>query len=263
MMHLLLALALAAPPTPQVGFDTMVDVPTQGPVVSVLADIHVAAQVDGDVVALAGNVYLAPGAVVRGDAVALGGRVLGGAPVSGMSVAVELLERQLGGRPFWGTVCLRAGMWLVIAGSLLLTAPRLARRAAAGLGAGPLRAGLLGSAGLALWMLVVVLVLAVTSSPLGFAVLMLAIAGFLVTKALGVVAVAMMLAHRLSPALPVSLRGEVTRTSLVLTGLVLISFVPFAGPAVWLACQVVGIGSVMAMVLQRHPLPLLLPRLAR
>jgi hypothetical protein len=246
-----------------VGFDTVVGVPTQGPVVAVLADVHVTAQIDGDVVAVAGNVYLEPGAVVRGDAVALGGRVLGGGPVSGSSVAVELLERQPGGRSFWGTVCFRAGIWLVIAGLLLLTAPGVARRAAASLGVGPWRAGLLGAAGLALWMLVAVLVLAVTSSPLGVAVLMLAIIGFLLTKAVGVVAVAIVMAHRLAPALPASLRGEVSRTSLVLAGLVLISFVPVAGPAVWLVCQVMGIGSVMATVLQGRPLPLLLPRLAR
>jgi len=59
--------------------------------------------------------------------------------------------------------------------------------------------------------------------------------------------------------LPLRLRGELTRTGVALSVLLLLALLPVVGPAVWLAANVVGIGAVVGALLERHPLALPLP----
>ncbi len=102
--------------------------------VAVLEDLWVDGVVEGDVVALGGDVILGPGAHVRGDVVALYGRVerSGQARVSGRIVAVDSLAALAaehapgtgGVRTVWGLRALVAGGWLLVTTLLAAALPR-------------------------------------------------------------------------------------------------------------------------------------------
>jgi hypothetical protein len=267
---LLLAGALLAAPAPQLGAPVLVDRPTQGPVVALLADVRVSSEIVGDVVAVGGDVELAAGARVHGDVVALGGRVRGSGSVSGRVasagglglVGLGGLETSDGSVSALGLGLLRAGVWLTLGSLVILAVPRQVRSLGLRLTAERLRSPMIGVLALLVWLAVVVLALAVTNSPLGVACLLLAVAALLAAKLAGVVGVAWVMGKAVAVYLPLRLRGELTRTGVALSVLLLLALLPVVGPAVWLAANVVGIGAVVGALLERHPLALPLPSFA-
>ena len=269
MITLLLAGALLAAPPPQLGVPVVVDRPTQGPVVAILADIRVASDVVGDVVAIGGDVEVARGASVRGDVVALGGRVVGPGSVSGRVASHgSLALLNLGGpssRPAassWGVGLLWAGAWLTLGSLVILALPARVRSAGLHLSSAPLRSVAIGVLALLVWLALVVLALAVTASPLGVAFLLVAVSLLLVAKLAGVVAVAWAAGTALAGRLPVAVRGELARTGAALVVLSLLALVPAVGPALWLVANVVGIGAAVGALLESRALAVPLPRFA-
>ena len=63
------------------------------------------------------------------------------------------------------------------------------------------------------------------------------------------------------PALPLAWRSELPRTGVALLILTAFSTVPVLGAAVWLVANVVGVGAVVGVLLQRRALVPLLARL--
>ncbi len=257
MTALILAGALLAAPAPRLGVHVVVDRPTEGPVVALRADVRVTSEVVGDVVAVGGNVELAPGASVRGDVVAFGGRVAGPGAVSGRVASGGGLGPAGGGGlagargsvSGLGLGLLRAGVWLTLGSLMILALPGRVRGAGVQLAASPLRSAAVGALALLVWLALVVLALAVTDSPLGVAFVLLAVALLLAAKLAGVVAVAWVVGRAAAPRLPVPLRGEMARTGTALLALTLFALVPVVGPVVWLAANLIGIGAVAAAVL--------------
>ncbi len=273
MMPLVLLAALLQPlqppPVPRLGTTVTVDAPTAGPVVSLAGDVRVCAEVVGDVVAVAGSVVLEAGARVHGDVVALGGQVKGEGQASGRVVGLAPSSGPAsrraapdGGRLWLGAALLRLGLWLVAASLLLLAAPRLVRRAGEPVLAAPLRTVGVGVASLVVWLAAVILAVAAAARG-GAVVLLAALALLLAVKAVGVMAVAWVLAGLAAPVLPPGWRGEMVRTNLLLALLVAASLLPALGWPLWLGVNLVGIGGATAALLARLRWPQQLAHWAR
>ncbi len=266
MIGLLLASALAAAPTPRVGVAVSIDRPTRGPVVAVLGDVFVSSEVEGDVVALGGDVRLGAGAIVRGDVVAVGGSPLGPGKVTGRAVGVGGLggDRAAGarGQVAWGLGVARAGVWVVLGSLLVLLLPRWVRGAGERLAGQSWKSPVIGALALLVWVFTVMLALAVMTTPVGAACLLLAVGLLLAAKLVGIVGVAWVLGRAAARFLPRAWRGEVPRTGLALLALAVLSLAPAVGPSLWLIANVVGIGAAVGALLARYPLAFLIPRLA-
>jgi hypothetical protein len=266
---LLLAAALAAAPAPQVGAALSIERPTQGPVVAVLGDVVVSSEVVGDVVAVGGDVELAPGALVHGDVVAIGGSAFGAGRATGRVVGLGSFGVGTGahasrsaGSVAWGLGLLRVGLWVTVGSLLLLLAPRIVRGTGEQVVLRLWQTPVIGMLALLVWFVTVVLALAVTATPLGAGCLLLAVGLLLLGKLLGVVGVAWLLGRGAVRALPVAWRGELPRTGIALLVMTALSAVPAFGAALWLVVNVVGVGAVVGTLLQRLPLALPFPRLA-
>lgn len=261
MTLLLLVGALAVAPQPRLGATVRVVEPTQGTVVSVVGDVVVESEVDGDVVALAGGVTLAAGARVSGDVVAVGGSVAGPGRVEGRVVAIAAGPSWPGGEVAsdpalrWGLQLLRLGVWVSLAAVLLLLAPRPLRQCGERLAARPLRTALAGLAALVAWFSLLLLAVAASSSPLGVAVMLIGVAALLAVKAFGLVAVVWALGRSLYPVLPRPLRGEVPRTVVAMAAGVLLALVPAVGTLVWMVLSALGIGAVAGCLGAPAPAP--------
>jgi hypothetical protein len=264
---ILLALALAAAPTPQIGENVGVEVPTRGPVVALLGDATIGSEVAGDVIALGGDVVLTQNAVVRGDVIALGGEVRGNAPVSGRTVAVAGLFAGTGrgrgaSRATWGASLFRAGAWIVLGWLIMFLAPTSVRRVGERIVELRWRTLMLGTMALAVWLLAVVLALALAVTPLGVACLLLAVALFLLAKLAAIVGASWALGKVFSRGFPRRWRGEFARTGAVLVAVAAVSLLPVAGDLAWLAVTVSGIGAGVSVMLRGRRLALLVPMLS-
>lgn len=261
----LLAATLAAAPQPQAGANLVISQPTQGPVVGLFGDVRVQARVEGDVVALAGNVVLEAGADVTGEVVAVGGEVLGTGVVRGRAVSLGSLGfgtsvRSPGGqRAAWGLFLLRLGGWMLVATALILLFPRAVRTSAVRLATHPGRVTVVGGITLAVWLAFMVLAAVAVRSPVGAGLLMGGALALLAAKTAGIVVAAWWLGWWGARWLPLRLRAELPRTSLVVGLLVAVSLVPMLGSAVWIVANVTGIGSIMWGVVQRVSLRRWLP----
>lgn len=258
MGGILLALVLVAPPAPVPGQEVEVRVATAGTVVGLAADVTVAAKVEGDVVALAGDVVLVPGAWITGDVVALGGRVLGEGQIDGRAVAlagwgVHGSFSSTSWGTGWGLRLMWLGVWVVAANVLLLVAPRTVRRSGEVLGRSPVRTLLMGCAALAGCLALLVVGLALSSTVLGVPLFVAAMLVLVAVKWLGVVGAAWRLGRWLAPRLPLVLRPEIPRTVVSQLLLCLASQLPILGPLAWTTVNVMAIGAVAVVVLQRRP----------
>jgi len=264
---LLLAAALAMAPAPQVGATLAIERPTQGPVVAVLGDVFVSSEVVGDVVAVGGDVELAPGALVRGDVVALGGSVFGGGSATGRVVGLGGLgapahASRLAGSVAWGLALVRVGLWVIVGSLLLLFFPRIVRGTGELVVRRPWQTPLIGILALMVWLVTVMFALAVTTTPLGAGCLLLAVGLLLLAKLLGIVGFAWLIGRAGVRALPIAWRGELPRTGIALLVMTALSALPVLGGSLWLVVNVVGIGAVVGTVLERLPIGLPFPRLA-
>ncbi|MCU0292696.1 MAG: polymer-forming cytoskeletal protein [Thermoanaerobaculaceae bacterium] len=258
-LGLLLTIALVAAPPPSAGSNIHITRPTSGPVVSLLGDIRVDALVDGDVVALGGDVVLGEAAEVTGEVVTVGGAVSGVGTVRGRAVAIGALgmgtaTRSSGGlRTALGLHCLRVGGWLLLGTAVLLLLPRAIHANVQRVRCQPLRALVIGLVTLALWLAATILAAVVVRSAMGAGLLLLGTGVLLVIKTVGIVTSAWWLGERSVAILPVGLRGEVPRTGLALAALTVLSALPVVGPATWVAANVLGIGAVTWGLAQRLP----------
>ncbi len=215
---------------------------------AVLEDVTVSGPVNGDVVVLAGDVILKPGARVAGDVVAVLGTVdrQPGAEVAGRIVAVSSVAglgmRSLGPRSVAEAVALRvlaAGAWLLAVNIVLLLFPGMARTASESAAVLSPEAAVLGLiAALTVFMS---LVAALGLGPLAPAVVVALIAVTLALKLIGLAALTARLGALLLPphlALPVPVRA-----SAALLALLLLRLVPVAGGLLWTAVSVLALGS--------------------
>lgn len=263
MIVLLLAAAVATPPPPALGRSILVETATRGTVVSLGAPIEVGADVDGDVVAIVGDIELSAGVVVRGDVVALGGRVTGQGTVEGRVVGIGSIT----GSPLaaagpttlrsrLGLALARAGGWVLLATVVVLFAPRTVRRAASRLRELGWRALAAGVAVLLLWLVVMTVALLGNVRPLGRTLVAAGIVALLVVKVVGLTVVARVVGDRLIDRLPLALRSEVARVGLAALALVAVGMVPAVGGVVWALANLVGLGAVAALLIPRGGLPL-------
>ncbi|MGE5235102.1 MAG: hypothetical protein ACM3O7_01990 [Acidobacteriota bacterium] len=267
MLGLVLAATLAAAPSPRLGADVVIDRPTGGTVAAVAGTVRVSSLVHGDVVALAGDVELLPGARVEGDVVALGGSVSGQAPVSGRTVQIAPLgARELplvtSGRQAVGLDLLRVGGWIVLVTLLVSVAPHVVRRAGDELRRQAWRAGVIGISSLAAWLAVIVLGLVASATPVGLIVIGLAVALFMAAKLLGLAVCAFLMGTWLSPWLPIRLRGAIPRAGVAMGLLAAAAMVPYVGTSLWVLANVFGIGAVVSVVASPQPVVLALSRIA-
>ncbi|MFH1178090.1 MAG: hypothetical protein V1750_11840 [Acidobacteriota bacterium] len=265
---LLLAGALAVAPPPRAGVDLQVTAPTSGPVVSLLGSVLVGSTVEGDVVALAGDVELLPGAEVSGDVVAIGGRVAGPGRVGGRVVSLATLEGlafassgQQAAATRWGLRLLRVGGWTLLATLLILVAPHYLRQRADRLAAEPLRILVIGALSLAVWLVAIVFMLGALGTGLGALLLLAGVVAFLIVKILGLVAIAWLAGDALRGALPLGLRGEVARTGAGMLVLATLGLLPVVGNGIWLAANLAGMGAVVHSLLRPVAISLPLPSL--
>jgi hypothetical protein len=265
---LLLALALAGAPAPHLGADLTVSRPTQGPVVSALGSVRVSSEVEGSVIALAGDVELAPQARVHGDVIALGGEVFGSGKVDGRLVSLVplgLLPARAASRPSgtldWALRCLKLGGWLIAGWLVLVVLPRRVRLAAEDLRDRPWRALAVGAVSVGVWLAAVILALGLAPSSLGVLLLALGVLVLLLAKLFGVLAVAWLGGRALRRVLPLALRGEVPRTGAALLVLALLGSLPVLGGPLWLLANVAGIGAAVSALLVPSRLTLAVPGL--
>jgi hypothetical protein len=204
--------------------------------------------VHGDVVALLGDVELAPGARVHGDVVALGGRVSGPGHADGRVVGFTALRetsRVAGDPATLGLALMRSGGWVVVVTLLALAMPLTVRRAAEGL-ARPARAAAVGLLSLAVWLALMVLALAAATTPLGLAAVLAGVALLLAVKLVGMAGLAWLAGRALARLLPGALRGEVARTGFAMLVLAALALLPVVGELLWVTAGVAGIGGVVS-----------------
>lgn len=269
MIALLLVGALAAPPAPRLGATVVVDRPTQGTVVSFAGDVVVRSQVAGDIVALAGDVFLEAGARVQGDVVSIGGRVSGDGSASGRVVGIASLEGPLGAQPgresgaVWlGLLMVRLGVWLIAGALLLFLLPKVVRAGGERLRGEPLRTAVVGLCTIVVWLVLVILGVAAAASVGGAMVLVVGVSLLLAVKGVGILAVAWVLGHAVAARLPAAWRGEMMRTAVALSAMILMALLPLVGSMLWVAVNVAGIGGVTSALLSHLPVPRLAARLA-
>ncbi len=228
--------------------------------VALLQDIRVDGPVAGDVVAVGGDVVLAPGARVDGHVVSIFGSVEAepGARVEGQAVAVASLaglSLQPVGRGAWRTVVglrtLAFGLWLLAVNFVLLVIPGLAGRAAHHPGVLTLEAG-----GLGLLVLVTVFAFLVAALGLGSlappAVVAVVFAALLL-KAVGLAALTARLGTCCLP--PAALLPVTARASAALLLLLLLRLVPGLGPVLWSAVSVLSFGAGVVILASWHLSP--------
>ncbi len=215
---------------------------------ALLEDVTVSGPVDGDVVAVAGNVTLEPGARVDGDVVAVLGRVdrRAGAEVRGRVVTVSSLAglglRSPGPCPLRTGIALKllvTGGWLLAVNLVLVLFPGMARRAAGRPDLLSVESALLGV--VAVLTVFTALVAVLGLGPLAPAGVVLLVVLTLVLKVLGLAALTAHLGTRLLPGLagwPIPIRA-----SLVLTVLLILRLVPVGGGGLWTAVSVLAIGA--------------------
>ena len=253
----LLASALVAAPSPRPGVDVAVNEPTVGTVVAVAGTVRVASEVQGDVVALLGDVELAAGAQVRGDVVALGGRVSGPGHADGRVVGFTALRepsRVPGDPGSLGLALMRSGAWVVLVTLMALAVPLTVRRAADGL-ARPARAAAVGLLSLGIWLALMVLALAAATTPLGVVAVLAGVALLLAVKLVGMAGLTWLAGRALARVLPGVLRGEVARTGFAMLVLASLALLPVVGELLWVTAGVVGIGGVVSA--WARPVPVL------
>lgn len=237
---------------PQVGVSVVVDRPTEGPVVSLLANVTVSAPVHGDVVALLGDVRITATGRVYGDAVAVGGQTSCEGQVSGRSVSLGAQESASwpgSARTRLGLGLLRLGWWLVVGWALLLVFPRAVRECSGQAGRLGGRLLLVGVLALVVWLAAMLIAVVLTSSPLGAGLLILGVGMLLVLKAFGLAGLALALGRPLVRRLPVAWRSEVTALTLAQAGLLAASLTPSVGRVAWQLASVLGIAVAVSAML--------------
>lgn len=222
-------------------------------VVVVAGDVRVEGRVAGNLVVVLGDVELTGGGRVDGDLVVLGGSVEGVCPVGGRTWVVGGTGPRAGAPGGWNLI--RLGLWLLLAFALLAFYPQGVRVVGRGV-EGQLVAAVASGLGFFLLWAALAILVGVTVAGGMQLVLWAALAGVLVGfKALGVVGLAWAIGTGLRVWLPTPLRGEFPRTGVALALLVILSWAPVVGPALWVLANLVGVGGATLWALARGRLP--------
>lgn len=248
------------------GRHIVVDGGVSGTVVSVGGEISVDGHVTGDVVSFFGDVTLGASARVEGDVLAVAGRVIvppGAEPsrlVGGRRLSLEALEAayltELQTSPLPSSASsslllafrlLLLAIWLVAGLALLRLAPRRVLGAAAAARRDLPFLALVGLSAVLAGALVSALALAVAPPRVAILLAALVVAGLAVAKVFGVVALFVVAGRRLNRRAPrgALLFGEPAALALGLLALGVVSLVPLAGPVLWIALSLVGIGVAL------------------
>jgi hypothetical protein len=117
-----------------------------------------------------------------------------------------------------------------------------------------MRTMVMGCAALAGCLALLVAGLALSSTVLGVPLFVAVVLVLLAAKWLGVVGAAWRLGRWLEPHLPLILRSEIPRTAVSQLLLCLASLLPVLGSLAWVIVNVMAVGAVAVLVLQRRPL---------
>jgi len=221
---------------------------------AVLEDLRIDGPVQGDVVALGGNIELGPQARVQGNAVAVFGRVeaAGEARISGERISLSSLGGlKLDGagstvspRLVWALRLLTWGFWLFIAGSLAAAFPSRTVRGVWTLNRMP--AGALGLGIVAALTLLAALVAVFSAGPaLGLPGAVALLLVFAAAKALGITLLGGMLGNAVLRRIA-RRRFHVAFESFLGVALLLsLRMVPVAGAAFWAVASVWSLGATV------------------
>ncbi len=241
-----------------------------GTLVAVGGSVRVAGRVEKDVIAIGGDVVVDPGGRILGDLLAIGGEVH--APsgparaVAGRvltvgqleaAFAAELQTSPLAARPASGLLLafrlVLLFLWLVLGLLLVRFVPRSVS-VVAGLLPGRLAtSAILGAAGVLSSALVSAFLLLVLPAMAGLVVTAALLAILGVAKAFGLASVFVALGRRLAQGATRGspLFGDPAALALGLALLGLLSLVPVAGPVVWAAASLLGIGAALGAAARR------------
>jgi len=242
--------------------DVVVSQDLPGRVVSVLADVRIAARVSGDVIVWGGNVSFAPGGAVAGDLVVFGGDIelpegTTVAPVEGrVSTPGSLLHLYLSEmrRAPWegsavgtsvlsGLHLLALAAWLAVALALLWFFSSPLSRAAMLAGedwSGSLLAGALGVLTL---FLAAGAALALLPAPLGIPIALASAAVAVVAKVFGMAALFLLLGQKIVKSVAPARRPVALAAGFAVLGG--ISLLPFIGALVWSVASIVAVGVAL------------------
>lgn len=244
----------------------------RGTVVAVAGDVHVSGSVEKDVIAFGGNIVLDPGARVRGDVLAVGGAVsmpAGGPVVAGRVLTVGELEAAFATELKTSPLAVKRSSGLFVAFRLVLLLAWLAAgllllrfvprpvTGAAGLVPGRLATvAAIGAAAVLTALLVSAFLLLVLPATAGLLAAGLLVALLAAAKTFGLAAVFVALGRRLTRGVG---RGSpfFGDPAALAVGLVLLGFlslVPVAGPLLWSAASLLGIGTTFVAAARRGEL---------
>ncbi len=221
---------------------------------AVLDDIRIDGPVQGDVVALGGNVFLGPHARVEGHAVAVLGRVEAaeGATITGQRISVSSLAAlELGSagstvslRLVWGIRLLTWGFWLLLATLLVVLFPSRIVRGVWTVGRFP--AGSLGLGVLAALTLMAALVAVFSVGPaLGLPGALALLLLFGAGKALGITVIGGMLGGAVLRRITGRSFPMAFEAALGVGLLLGLRMLPVAGGALWAIASVWGLGAAV------------------
>jgi len=254
------------------GRDAEVSGVLRGTLVVVAGSARVAGRVEKDVVVLGGDVFLGEGAAVTGDVLAVGGavRAAGSSPSVGgrlltvgeleAAFAAELKTSPLAARSASGLLLafrlVLLFLWLLLGLLLLRFAPR-PLTGAAGLVRGRIATvAALGTAAVLSAILLSAFLLLVLPATAGLVLGGLLVAALALAKGFGLAAVFVALGRLLTRGAGRSspFFGDPAALSLGLALLGLLSLVPVAGPLVWSAASLLGIGTALVAAARREAL---------
>lgn len=234
--------------------------------VTALADLNVDGVVDGDVVALGGDVVLGPTADVRGHAIAVFGSVRSepGARVGGRKialaslagVALEPVSGEEGGRLRTGVRLMTAGGWLLATTLIALAWPARVRYGVSVLPQLGLKVVALGA--MVAITLLAALIAAIGLGPMaGVPLAALLAVAFLVVKAVGLTVLGGCIGGAVLGKLVAGRTLPTTASVFVgVLAMLMVRFVPVIGGAAWTLLALVALGAgVFAVTMAPHPNP--------
>lgn len=234
--------------------------------VGALADLHVNEVVEGDVVALGGDVVLGPEAVVRGHAVAVFGTVRSApeARVDGRRIGVSSLaglaiepgSGEESPRLRLAVRLLTAGAWLLATTLIALLWPVRIRHGAAVLPQLGVKVAVLG--GMVAVTLLAALIAAIGLGPVAGLPLAAAVGmAFLAVKAVGLAVLGGGVGAAILGRLGTARRMPLTASVFVgMLAMLMVRFVPLVGGVAWTALVLVALGAgVFAVTLAPHRNP--------
>ncbi|MCX7895962.1 MAG: hypothetical protein N2447_08455, partial [Thermoanaerobaculum sp.] len=135
--------------------------------------------------------------------------------------------------------------------ALVASVPRWPREVGELVGRAPQYAFLAGLGALFIWLALAIFAGLVSQGGAALLLWGLLALPVLLCKVVGLVGVAWGVGCVLRPLLPLTWRGELPRTGLAMAILVVLSWLPWFGPALWVVANVVGVGGALSWVVRQ------------